>query len=112
MTQKSVPRNDRDAEIEDLRSRLEAAYEHVAKQNEAIIQMTFEHEAEENSHEIVTHLEGKVELYQFQVSIYILYHFAIHVCLFNYNRLCVYTFHNNYRQQKMLDFIVLFTPEK
>ncbi len=74
-TQNSVQRNGRDAEIEDLRSRLEAAHEHVAKQNDTIVQMTFDYEAlqiqieEVNSQEIVKDLEGKVEHYQIQVSI-------------------------------------------
>ncbi|XP_064385222.1 cyclin-dependent kinase 11B-like isoform X3 [Halichondria panicea] len=75
-TQNSVQRNGRDAEIKDLRSRLEAAHEHVAKQNDTIVQMTFDYEAlqiqieEVNSQEIVKDLEGKVEHYQIQVSQY------------------------------------------
>ena len=80
-TQKSVPRNDRDAEIKDLRSRLEVAHEHVAKQIDTIVQMTFDYEGlqiqmeEVESQEIVKYLEGKVELYHCQVSIIIMYRF-------------------------------------
>ncbi len=71
-TQKSVQKDDRDAEIEDLRLRLEVAHEHVTQQNDAVVQMTFDYEAlqiQMTTQEIVKDLEGKVELYQFQVSI-------------------------------------------
>ncbi len=73
-----------------MRLRLEAAHEHVAKQNDTIVQKTFDYEAlqiqmkEVESQEVVKYLEGKVELYQFQVSIIIMYRF------FSMPRLCIH----------------------